>query len=422
MEIQNLAQLLEKLGTINYKYSLLKEKDRFNVFEILRKKHDEVHLHSRFIAELLNPKGTHEQGKVFLELFVEMLQNNINNSETFKRSFGFKELEKAKAIVEHFTGPISKDKTVGGNIDIYISGIGDSSIIIENKIYAEDQENQLLRYHNYDKKGLIVYLTLYGKEPSSYSTGGNAPDFEVLLLSYKEDIEGWLEKCIEKSAKKPELREAIVQYQKLIHKLTGNTTSMGEFEEIYDLLSKNDNMKNAKIIGDNWDKIKIQTELFFWQELEIEIKAKSNYIIKDQSRYSKTEISNNVLNKRGSKPYYGIVFKVGEYKATDILFKIERGSHKTCYGFWSNNYRNELNSYISNECDKQDNHASIGTKYLIPKLNFAEFSSEDTLKMSNEAYRKDQITKYWEEMLKFIVICEVAFVENLGDNYKSILK
>ncbi|MDD2634958.1 MAG: PD-(D/E)XK nuclease family protein [Bacteroidales bacterium] len=427
MEKQNLAPLLEKLGTINYKYSLLKEKDKFNVFEIVRKRHDEVHLHSRFIAELLDPKGTHGQGPLFLEFFVEMIQNNINSSETFKRSFDFNELEKAKAIVEHYTGPINKNKTVGGNIDIYIKDIGESSIIIENKIYADDQENQLLRYHNYDNKGLIVYLTLYGKEPSSSSTG-KALGFEVLLLSYKEDIEGWLEKCIEKSAKKPELREAIVQYQKLIHKLTGNTTSMAEFKEIYNLLAENDNMRNAKVIGDNWNKLKVETEIDFWNTLKnmIEMENKYNILKEASSYYNRKKIEKAVKSKNSNNYYYGISFIIGQYKSTNIRFKIEISSHKVYYGIIPNEVHyeaiKEIIKKIFVDTDLYHSKTWSGIKNLTPKLNFAEFSCDNTLKMCNKDYREKQVGEYWKTMQKFIAECEKAFVVNLGDNYKSVLK
>ena len=45
--------------------------DKFNIFSILRKSSDEVNLHSKFIYELLNPNGSHQQGDIFLNLFIE---------------------------------------------------------------------------------------------------------------------------------------------------------------------------------------------------------------------------------------------------------------------------------------------------------------------------------------------------------------
>jgi len=47
---------------------------------------DEVKTHSRFLAELLNPKGSHGQKDVFLKKFVErfgILDFEIKNAELF---------------------------------------------------------------------------------------------------------------------------------------------------------------------------------------------------------------------------------------------------------------------------------------------------------------------------------------------------
>jgi hypothetical protein len=47
---------------------------------------DEVKTHSRFLAELLNPKGSHGQKDVFLKKFVErfgIIDFEIKNAELF---------------------------------------------------------------------------------------------------------------------------------------------------------------------------------------------------------------------------------------------------------------------------------------------------------------------------------------------------
>ena len=47
---------------------------KFNVFDILDRTRDEVKGHSAFLAELLNPRGSHGQGGQFLRLFIEQLK------------------------------------------------------------------------------------------------------------------------------------------------------------------------------------------------------------------------------------------------------------------------------------------------------------------------------------------------------------
>lgn len=66
-----LDKLLSNVGAIhnNYKKQHLESGNAFNVFEIINVTTDEVRLHSKFIAELLNPNGSHGQQDLFLSLF-----------------------------------------------------------------------------------------------------------------------------------------------------------------------------------------------------------------------------------------------------------------------------------------------------------------------------------------------------------------
>jgi len=112
---------LNKVEILNYKYSKLEQYNQFNVFSILRKKDDEVNLHSRFISHLLNPKGKHGLNNFFLEDFLHHIQ------------------------LEKFNSNDAKVFREWNNIDILITN-KQQAIIIENKIHAEDQDQQLERY------------------------------------------------------------------------------------------------------------------------------------------------------------------------------------------------------------------------------------------------------------------------------------
>jgi hypothetical protein len=69
---QALQILLEKASIIKLRQEALKPESTFNIFQILRSGHEEVGLHSRFLYELLNPKGSHGMGDIFLRHFAEM--------------------------------------------------------------------------------------------------------------------------------------------------------------------------------------------------------------------------------------------------------------------------------------------------------------------------------------------------------------
>ncbi|MBO0201250.1 PD-(D/E)XK nuclease family protein, partial [Vibrio alginolyticus] len=69
-------RFLKEVYLINLKYEKLNEvtESGFNIFSILRNESEEVALHSRFIGELLNPNGSHGQGRLFQQLFLQQLQ------------------------------------------------------------------------------------------------------------------------------------------------------------------------------------------------------------------------------------------------------------------------------------------------------------------------------------------------------------
>ena len=83
---------------------------------------------------------------------------------------------------------LNEDKTEGGRIDLFLTDENRNHIIIENKIYAGDQENQILRYYNHSQSADLFYLTLEGDEPFEYSKKELERDIHFKCLSYKKDI------------------------------------------------------------------------------------------------------------------------------------------------------------------------------------------------------------------------------------------
>lgn len=154
MSIICTSNLLSEIQTIVNSYSRINKMSgqNFNLFSLLRKESDEVRLHSKFIAELLGPNGTHQKGAILLDAFLSKL--NITDFNT----------KNAVSHIEYYTGVINKNKDLGGNIDILIRSEDNKVIKIENKIFAKEQENELLRYHNFQKDGHLIYLTLKGEE------------------------------------------------------------------------------------------------------------------------------------------------------------------------------------------------------------------------------------------------------------------
>lgn len=245
--MEKYKQLLSKAKIPLLSEEKLLEKKRqngefFNIFNVLGVSTDEVRLHSSFLAELLNVKGDHGLRTAFLQLFVEQI-----GFQDFKCD------ENTLVKKEYWIG--RKTEMSGGYIDILLESSNGKAIIIENKIYAGDQENQLFRYYEYAKNRYktdnfkLIYLTLDGHEPDKTSVGELQLEKDYVLISYKEHIMQWLDKCLYKSVRHPLIRETINQYIDVIKQLTTMENNTVQEQELIALISEKENIKIADKIG-----------------------------------------------------------------------------------------------------------------------------------------------------------------------------
>ena len=244
--MEKLSNLLNMVSEVIQKEKTQKEEKQkrgeyFNIFSVLRLEAKEVRLHSAFLAELLNPKGSHGLGKQFLELFLNMVVRK-NKEEPFDF-----ETENAKVHVEYYIGIISEDKKSGGRIDLLIEDGKGNAIIIENKINAGDQEYQLLSYDDFAKeiykKYKMLYLTKDGGEASEYSTGKE--NFKYQCISYRNNILPWLECCEQAAVRHPLIRETIHQYIINLKEILNIMEKNTQDELINSLVEKKENILSA---------------------------------------------------------------------------------------------------------------------------------------------------------------------------------
>lgn len=248
----NIQNLLAQVNLINKKYEEIAKitGENFNIFSVLRLESDEVRLHSRLIGELLNPKGRHGQNELFLKLFISTIG--------LEDQYQLEQIKNATVIVEENIGNIPDDYSKGGRIDLIIKFPSNrKEIVIENKIYAGDQFNQLGRYFAQYPHANIIYLTPQKKEPTKESLGENLKLENVICLTYQIEIKNWLEACIEKSASIPLLRETITQYLNLIKHITHQSSNkIKEMEIETILLNSEESFKSAEKIGNSVREIK----------------------------------------------------------------------------------------------------------------------------------------------------------------------
>lgn len=150
-----------------------------NIFEVLKISSAEIR-HSNILGWLITPNENHNLGDKFFEkIILKIIENNSSVSEISMIDALLKDFSDAKVFRE------SKN-----DIDILFSSNKNMfNLIIENKTWTADHDNQLKKYREFiDKeypryKNLFVYLTPYGDQPIE------ADDSERMhwkILSYKE--------------------------------------------------------------------------------------------------------------------------------------------------------------------------------------------------------------------------------------------
>lgn len=244
--------------------------ENFNLFSVLRLETKEDKTHSAFLAELLNPKGSHKMGTVFLELFLQTIKHtkNLENLEIPKENF---EVEGAKVTTEYYIGNVNFEKQTGGRIDVFLKDKKENFISIENKIYAKDQNQQVKRYFNFKtEKNTVYYLTLDGKSPSDDSKLGLKEEIDFFNISYKNQIVGWLELCLKEVANFSSLRESINQYILLIKKLT-NTMDDKYQAELLDVMMSN--IEESKFIATNYENAVMKLKDNFRKDLKLKLES-----------------------------------------------------------------------------------------------------------------------------------------------------
>ncbi|MDY3363071.1 PD-(D/E)XK nuclease family protein [Riemerella anatipestifer] len=226
-----MGNLLQNINTALKKYNdnIYKNGENFNIYSLLGLERQENNTHSKIIAELLSPDGSHGQGDLFLQLFLSEIYGECHLTKDFIR-----------VTREYYCGQIDKNSEHGGRIDILIEN-GNKQWMIENKIDAIEQYKQLERYHNKFPNGELLFLTMTGYQ-SSFHLELSEKKISYKCISYQNTICSWLEKCItelEKNANKSYLKTAIQQYLNLIKNMNNKGINQEKQMEIINEIKAN---------------------------------------------------------------------------------------------------------------------------------------------------------------------------------------
>lgn len=313
MEEEQIENMLEEVYELILKHGGLKQREPFNVFELCGVWSTEMR-HSAILRELLDPQGMHGFKTKFLEAFFKQIGLEFDPNGC-----------RAKTEVAYSNG----------RMDIVISS-GDVAVVIENKIYAGDQEDQLKRYKEEwleaqsGKKQALLYLTLDGHEAS------NAEHVDYQRISYRNDILAWLETCIGMATEKPLVKSALEQYKELIKKLTGKDMDPKMEKDITNVVKKSkENYLAAALTAKAFDGIH--------QEIV------RNIAVACTPEGMKYDVSHCTSARFASFAY------VNPEKQYKLFFEFQKGNYKElCYGLHTTAERppNFLDIEISFKCIK----------------------------------------------------------------------
>ena len=414
-------KFLKLVRELNDKYKKLAVDtgEGFNIFSILDIETDEVK-HSRFLAFLLNPKKSHGQGDIFLNLFLKRISKVLGeNGGTciFERN----ELSNFRVQPEVVID--------GGRIDILLIK-DDACIVIENKIDAEDQHRQLERYYEYarsrniqDDRIILIYLTKFGTNPTDVSLG--QLDLEkVLCISYEKHITTWLKECMrnKKIQRVPHMRETLFQYCELLKKLTGQLTMRGKLTmKIADKFKENENYSLIPHLEQGILEFRVQIQFKFWEVLtkSMEDNGFSKYDDQSSIEASIENIRDSCDPNRQRTNSLGLTFEIPhqpdrllEEHEIAIRIEIENGWIFCGIVLFKNNQRvgncvdehfNNLDEIIGdNSSLKAGNRWWLGWKYpnidiRLPTSNSGDEQIGDLLDCEN---RDDLVDALVKELLE----------------------
>jgi hypothetical protein len=358
--------------------------ERFNIFSILGMERYENATHSAFLAELLNPLGTHLMGSVFLENFLKSQEINHIDIST------------AKVVVEHHIGYVNNDYSQGGRVDIYIYDSQNNSVSIENKIDANDQFKQIERYCNHNKgKNKVVYLTKEGRLPNSDSYGSKQPNIDFLLCSYRTDIIQWLEFCQKEAMNSPILRESIKQYLILVKKITHTMEAQSENKLVELMLQYFD---EAEYIADNFTKIKLN----IGEEVRRAVAERVQEILGDKYW---VEVGAPITNV-----YAQIWLGLNRFQDAKLHFGIESFNGSGWHGgqLFMGVYHNAggSRSKFANIPGNSNTNAYWVDQYKLPELNGfpINFKNSGTLRKyhADLNFRKDLVVYISDEIIRYV--------------------
>ena len=351
-----------KQSLVSYAKENLISAKEFSVFQYID--FHEV-LMSTIFKDLLNPRGKHGQGSLFLDEFLSLLE--IENPVL---------TERFSIITEALTSHLDSNR----RIDILLNWGNKFGIGIENKPYTIDQENQLSDYSKHLSKEFndnYVLVFLSNRPPDVSSIEKDMLQSLIEQNKYVHldfnDIIKWLET----SKGKVEYQKIIYYIEDLIDqiKMDINNENRGNSELIELLVNSEENIKATFEIVNSFDGLRTRIARHFVEELK-------NFLIKDgkefEFNFDPKEFSYkiNLSIKRNNKEWGEYSCGLFDYDGEGLHYAINLGKTKK-------NIKKQIAKELTNLLEWE---SADGEKILWKKHHNNKWynSPEDTIAFRNE--------------------------------------
>lgn len=360
-EIESILNIVKSRIDAHYKFK--KEYNRqlaldFSLFQFFSVGENKI---SQVLAYFLDVNQNHGQGDLFLSEFLKV--------------FTDKEIE-----IKQIANVCEKIITNKRRLDVYIK-LKELTIGIENKVWADDQINQLKDYSEYLEKNtngnyVLFYLNPYGIAPKLKSIDEKLShklyeENKLKVIGYKQDliplINTWLINC-----EADNVSYFLKEFKKYLEvKFLGkNTLNMSK--ELREIIYKNER--------------EIQHLVNEYKSIESEVLAKLNAVGKELDKLNPIVDENIAISKSGLFNWEGS--RVYKYSVSKGNNKIWVQLVKEEIHLYSNYYLQEGTDVIFNEILSDlgiNNHKKIDYKQSKSDLKNVFL---EQVKIANQSFRE----------------------------------
>ena len=289
-----------------------------NIAELMNRHHLE-NQHSNIIAFLLNPNEKHHHPNYGNEFLTVLKEKGLGiQGETIK-----------SVKREDSTDELRR-------MDLFIQTEKDY-IIIENKVWADDQVEQIKDYIDFVKNNIyseenifVVYLTPFEKLPSEKSISQDnlnklIAQKRYINLTYQKDILAWLER-LETREDEKELQAGIIQYIDVVKGITNqrqeifnmNQEIAKELFEKYGNLNRDQLKEKLRAVYDFQKNINLVLFMNFFEDVYKEANGKLLLLCNGKDDYKNIDDwEKDVLN---FQDHFGVRFIEAETDIKKDLF------------------------------------------------------------------------------------------------------